>query len=150
MRSPVPYDLVIEVHRFKPIQGSYMNVIPAQSHRLFSRVPFRAAVTLHLPGKTLEVSLLDLALKGALVQTKVPENIQLQAPCRLMLPLSNDGETIEMAGTVAHLMDCHVGLRCENMDLTSLTLLRRLLELNTGDTDLMDRELSQLFALRPA
>ena len=127
-----------------------MNVIPAESHRQFSRVPFRAAVTLHLPGKTLEVTLLDIALKGALVQTNVPQDIQLQAPCRLILPLSNDGETIEMAGTVAHLKDCHVGLRCEHIDLTSLTLLRRLLELNTGDADLMDRELSQLFASRPA
>lgn len=127
-----------------------MNVIPAESHRLFSRVPFSAAVTLHLPGKTLEVTLLDIALKGALVQTKVPEVIQLQAPCRLMLPLSNDGETIEMAGTVAHLNDRHVGLRCEHIDLTSLTLLRRLLELNIGDADLMDRELSQLFAPRTA
>jgi PilZ domain len=127
-----------------------MNVVPAESHRLFSRVPFSAAVTLHLPGKTLEVTLLDIALKGALVQTHVPEAIQLQAPCRLMLPLSNDGETIEMAGTVAHLNDCQVGLRCEHIDLTSLTLLRRLLELNIGDADLMDRELSQLFAPRTA
>lgn len=127
-----------------------MNVMPAESHRLFSRVPFSAAVTLHLPGKTLVVTLLDIALKGALVQTNVSEDIQLQAPCRLMLPLSNDGETIEMAGTVAHLNDRHVGLRCEHMDLTSLTLLRRLLELNTGDADLMDRELSQLFITRSA
>lgn len=127
-----------------------MNVIPAESHRLFSRVPFSAAVTLHLPGKTLEVTLLDIALKGALVQTPVPEAIQLQAPCRLMLPLSNDGETIEMAGTVAHLNGRHIGLRCEHIDLSSLTLLRRLLELNVGDADLMDRELSQLFAPRPS
>ena len=127
-----------------------MNAIPAEGHRLFSRVPFSAAVTLHLPGKTLEVTLLDIALKGALVQTDVPEDIQLQAPCRLLLPLSNDGETIEMAGTVAHLKDCHVGLRCEHIDVASLTLLRRLLELNTGDADLMDRELSQLFSTRHA
>lgn len=127
-----------------------MNVTPAESHRLFSRVPFSAAVTLHLPGKTLEVTLLDIALKGALVQTDVPEDVQLQAPCRLMLPLSGDGEIIEMAGTIAHLKDCHIGLRCEHIDLGSLTLLRRLLELNTGDADLMDRELSQLFAPRHA
>jgi hypothetical protein len=127
-----------------------MKVTPAESHRLFSRVPFSAAVTLHLPGKTLEVRLLDLALKGALVLTDVPEDLQLQAPCRLLLPLSTDGETIEMAGTVAHLEDCHVGLRCEHIDLGSLTLLRRLLELNTGDADLMDRELWQLFSTRSA
>ena len=127
-----------------------MNAIPAKGHRLFSRVPFSAAVTLQLPGKNLGVTLLDIALKGALVQTDVPEELQLQAPCRLLLPLSGDDEVIEMAGTIAHLNGCHVGLRCEHIDLTSLTLLRRLLELNTGDADLMDRELSQLFSARHA
>jgi len=34
--------------------------------------------------------------------------------------------------------------------LNSLTQLRRLLELNTGDAELMDRELSKLFAIRQA
>ena len=127
-----------------------MNATPAEGHRLFSRVPFSAAVTLHLPGKNLEVTLLDIALKGALVRTDVHEDIHLQAPCRLLLPLTHDGEVIEMAGTVAHLNGCHVGLRCEHIDLGSLTLLRRLLELNTGDADLMDRELAQLFSPRHA
>jgi hypothetical protein len=51
---------------------------------------------------------------------------------------------------VAHLEGSNVGLKCEHIDLNSLTLLRRLLELNTGDTDLMDRELSHLFAKRSA
>ena len=53
-----------------------------------------------------------------------------------------------MVGKVAHLENCNIGIRCEHIELASLTLLRRLLELNTGDADLMDRELSQLFSLQ--
>ena len=74
--------------------------------------------------------------------------MQLDDSCRLQLPLTNNGDTIEMTGKVAHLEGCNVGLKCEHIDLNSLTLLRRLLELNTGDTDLMDRELSLLFVKR--
>jgi len=117
-----------------------------ESHRKFSRVPFSTTVTLHLNDRSLQVRLLDLALKGALVQTSQLEVLQLQQPCRLLLPLTGGGQAIEMIGSIAHLENRNVGVRCEHIELASLTLLRRLLELNTGDADLMDRELSQLFA----
>ncbi len=128
-----------------------MNTIPAEGHRIFSRVPFSAPVSLHLSHQTLDVMLLDIALKGALVQTSTRQALQLQQPCRLVLPLTSDGEVIEMTGRLVHLEGRNVGLKCEHIDLPSLTRLRRLLELNTGDADLMDRELSMLFvASRPA
>ena len=123
-----------------------MNAPLAESHRLFSRVPFNAAVTLHLTHQTLAVTLLDIALKGALVQTPTAMNLPLQEPCRLVLPLTDAGDSIEMTGKIVHLEGQHVGMKCEHIDLASLTRLRRLLELNTGDAELMDRELSHLFA----
>jgi len=126
-----------------------MNTIPAEGHRVFSRVPFSAAVSLHLSHQVLEVKLLDIALKGALVQTATPLDLQLQQPCRLVLPLTEEGDLIEMTGKLVHLEGQHVGMKCEHIDLPSLTRLRRLLELNTGDADLMDRELSLLFTSRP-
>ena len=69
--------------------------------------------------------------------------------CRLTLPLTEGGESIHMSGKVAHLEGCNIGMACEDIDLQSLTQLRRLLELNTGDADQMNRELSQLFVKRP-
>lgn len=126
-----------------------MNAAPAESHRQFSRVPFSAAVTLEWSGQTLDVTLLDIALKGAMVQTAQPVRLQLEDPCQLHLPLNHSAEVITMVGRIAHLEGRRIGIRCEQMDLTSLTLLRRLLELNTGDVDLMHRELSQLFASHP-
>jgi len=123
-----------------------MNVPLADGHRLFSRVPFNAAVTLHLNHQALAVTLLDIALKGALVQTPNAMNLPLQEPCRLVLPLTEAGDSIEMEGKIVHLEGTHVGMKCEHIDLASLTRLRRLLELNTGDAELMDRELSLLFS----
>jgi hypothetical protein len=120
----------------------------AQGHRLFSRVPFMAQVSLQLPTQTLEVDLLDIALKGALVHLSSAVAVNLNDPCRLLLPLSDGGEAIEMNGKVVHLEDHNIGMSCNDIDLQSLTRLRRLLELNTGDADMMDRELSNLFAKR--
>jgi hypothetical protein len=49
-----------------------------------------------------------------------------------------------MAGKIVHLEDRHVGIECQGIDVASLSRLRRLIELNTGDADLMSRELSHL------
>ncbi len=45
---------------------------------------------------------------------------------------------------VAHQEQSRVGMICEDMELDSMVDLRRLVELNTGDTTLLERELSAL------
>ncbi len=125
-----------------------MNSNPVDSQRHFSRVPFHAQVLLYLGEQPVQVALLDIALKGALIQMASPVAIALHAPCRLVLPLTEGGDAIEMRGQVVHLEGLNVGVACQDIDVFSLTQLRRLLELNTGDADLMDRELSLLFAKR--
>jgi len=132
------------------LKETTMNKSPTDGQRLFSRVPFSAAVSLHLENQTLEVELLDIALKGALVKTATQQPLPLQTPCRLTLPLAKGEEVIEMTGRVVHLEGLCIGMKCDHIDLNSLTQLRRLLELNTGDAELMDRELSKLFAIRQA
>lgn len=116
--------------------------------RHYSRIPFHAEVLLHLHDRTINVHLIDIALKGALVQTDTPQPLVLQEQCRLALPLTDGGEGIVMAGKIVHLDNQHVGIECQDIDVTSLTRLRRLLELNSGDADLMNRELSHLFTGR--
>lgn len=113
--------------------------------RHYARIPFAAEVLLHVHGTTLKVHLVDIALRGALVQTDTPQALSLHEKCRLDLPLAGDGDGVVMSGSIVHLDQQHVGIECQDIDLTSLTRLRRLIELNTGDTDLMDRELSHLF-----
>ena len=46
--------------------------------------------------------------------------------------------------TVAHLNGTCVGVRCDKIDIDSASHLRRLLELNLGDADLLSRELTEL------
>ena len=125
-----------------------MKTTPVKGLRHFSRVPFDAAVQLHLHDRTISVQLIDIALKGALVQTPTAQALVLQEKCRLVLPLTEGGDGIVMAGRIVHLEDQHVGIECQDIDVASLTQLRRLIELNTGDGELMKRELSQMFAKR--
>lgn len=123
-----------------------MKTTPPKNLRHYARIPFARQVQLHLPGQSISVQLVDIALKGALVQTEAVQALALHGKCRLELPLADDGEGLVMAGQIVHLNGPYIGIECQDIDVTSLTRLRRLIELNTGDADLMDRELSHLFA----
>lgn len=133
---------------YQPSEEFFMTISPIKTLRNFSRVPFSAEVELHLQERVIKVQLVDIALKGALVKTSAWHAWVPQEACRLVLPLADGGESIEMSGKVAHLEGEHVGIECLSIDVNSLTQLRRLIELNTGDAELADRELAHLFAPR--
>lgn len=118
---------------------------PIRHLRQFVRVPFDADVLLCIGDEVFTVHLVDIALKGALLQCKVNHAFKLDEKCRLVLPMADDGSGITMSGRIAHLDGEQVGLACTDIDVTSLTRLRRLIELNSGDPSLMNRELLHLF-----
>lgn len=119
-----------------------------QGLRQFVRIPFSAPVQLVVQDVPHSVTLVDIALKGALVLCDLGSHWTLNEACRLVLPMAPDGEGITMTGRIAHLQNDMVGIENKDIDVTSLTRLRRLLELNTGDASLMHREIQSLFRLR--
>jgi hypothetical protein len=125
-----------------------MKSSPVKSLRQYVRIPFGADVLLKLHEKSFKVQLVDISLKGALVRCNTDDTVLLNDPCRLKLPMAQDGEGIVMAGHIAHLDGPLVGIACSDIDVASLTRLRRLIELNSGDSSLMHREIHHLFGDR--
>ena len=120
---------------------------PTDSRRHFSRIPFHTGALLRFADGEHAVTIKDLALKGALVEYAAPLDVALGARCDLFLPLADESESIELQCLVAHLSGTRFGLKCMEIDVDSLTNLRRLIELNLGDPALVDRELSQMFTV---
>lgn len=114
--------------------------------RHFSRIPFHAQA--HLLAEKGEMHLncdvLDVSLNGILVSK--PEGWQGQHNDKFQvdLLLENGELVIKMLAAVAHVDHHSVGFICEHIDLDSITHLKRLVELNLGDPDLLHRELSSL------
>lgn len=111
--------------------------------RHFWRAHFHASVHLVLHGQVAEAELQDISLKGALVDVPAAWPGGQDDHCQLRLHLAPQ-TTINMSTTVTHIDGRRVGLRCDNIDLDSIMHLRRLVELNAGDAELLDRELSAL------
>lgn len=96
----------------------------------------------------LAVKVLDLSLKGALLRLPAGQQVKPGDPCLLSVALSQMDVGIAMAGEIAHVEaeGTRVGLLCRSIDLESITHLRRLLEVNLGDAQLLERELKALIA----
>lgn len=122
----------------------------SQERRHFTRVLFEAPALLITGSGTHAVQVLDLSLKGALLQTGTPAPLPCGAPCQLVVPLATSGHHIAMAAEVAHASHLQMGLVCCTMDLDSVTHLRRLMELQLGDPALLERDLGALTADRTA
>ena len=112
--------------------------------RSFTRVAFDAPAQLTTLDERLDVKLLDLSLKGALVRLPSADAIASGMLCLLNMPLDGEGQRIAMAAEVAHVQGDCAGLLCRGIDIESITHLRRLIELNLGDMSLLDRDLKAL------
>lgn len=111
--------------------------------RRFSRLPFQCSAWLQIAADEYPCEVIDLSLRGALLKIELSSAPLLGTPCLLELELG-ENVTVRMEAEIAHLGAQGIGIACRETDLDSLIHLRRLLTLNLGDADLVDRELSAL------
>ncbi len=117
---------------------------PAHERRRFHRILFDAPTTLHSGDSSYDITLIDISLKGALIVQPPEWSPTGGDQVTLVIQLDDGTSQIRMAAIVAHTEDGRVGLQCEDIDLDSISHLRRLAELNLGDASLVERELSAL------
>jgi len=118
----------------------------SDERRHFSRIPFEAKA--HINSKKGELHLnchvIDISLNGILISEPDGWLGEMNDQYTIDLLLENAQLVIKMDVTVAHVAPDTIGFTCKNIDLDSITHLKRLVELNLGDEDLLHRELSAL------
>jgi hypothetical protein len=112
--------------------------------RQFARVAFASGAELITTQANLPCQVIDISLKGVLLQLPAGKPPAPGMPCLVKLPLSNT--EVAMAGELAHVEGDHAGVLCRSIDLESMTHLRRLIEMNLGDPRESERELKALIA----
>jgi len=117
----------------------------ANERRKFSRILFDAHVELAQGEFHWRASLLDISLKGLLVQQTLPVEVIHNEPILVKVLLS-DNTCIAMSVNVTHQHHNQTGLMCTSIDIDSVSHLRRLIELNLGDALAAERELSELIS----
>ncbi|MFV8833512.1 PilZ domain-containing protein [Aquisalimonas sp.] len=116
---------------------------PSTERRQFSRIQFDSPARLQTGVHALDVRIVDISLKGVLVLLPDAGTVSDAERCLLSIPLTDEVH-IEMTLETAHRREQHVGFHCTHIDIESMGHLRRLVELNLGDADMLRRELADM------
>ncbi|MGB5830318.1 MAG: PilZ domain-containing protein [Pseudomonas mandelii] len=119
-----------------------MSELPADRRR-FKRIAFDARTELSQGEFTWPVKLIDLSLKGLLIEKPEP---WLGNPDKHFLVDIHLNEDVEIKMDVMLTHDDHgqLGFVCKHISLESIQRLRRLIEFNLGDPKELERELGAL------
>ncbi|MDA7746123.1 PilZ domain-containing protein [Psychromonas sp.] len=116
--------------------------------RKFSRVNFQGSCSLIFDKPKehhdFEALLVDISLDGALISIQ-PIVVDLEEEL-VQLHLTLEGSDIELVlnGFVCHQQEALLGVQFTKLSIETITHLKRLIELNLGDTKSMNREFSEL------
>lgn len=112
--------------------------------RHFQRVPFATSSTVAFRGERHDAEVVDISLKGALLNLPVLPEVQRGDVCTVAIALSNSDIVIEFEAEVAHLRAPLLGVKLLKIDIDSMIHLRNIVELNTANPDQVRKELSFL------
>jgi len=119
---------------------------PATEQRRFHRIEFDAACEVQWQEQIWQAQVLDISLKGVLLQRPPEWTVPVGESCEVTVFLNGTEAGIVMAVILRHVEDQHLGFQVQYIDLDSATHLRRLVELNLGDPALLEREFENLLA----
>lgn len=111
--------------------------------RQFHRIFYHGMATINNQGKIYPCEIIDISLKGCLVKFEQLWNEKPGTLVTFNLQLSNE-ISIKMDLSSVHTLNHEVGFKCVHIDIDSISQLRRLVELNLGDSSLLERDLQSL------
>ncbi|WP_439133218.1 PilZ domain-containing protein [Pseudomaricurvus sp.] len=111
--------------------------------RRFSRIPFDADTSIQQDTLRWPSQLLDISMKGLLITEPEHCSLDENLPVDVTIALSDDS-LIELVARLSWRKEGWMGFIVERIDPVSLSHLRRLIELNLGDSEAADRELHAL------
>lgn len=115
-----------------------------QERRRFHRILFDSKVTVSIGDAKFASTLVDISLNGVLLERPGNWPAELDAPVDLDILLDKAEIHIRMTTRLVHQEAETIGLKCQSIDIESVGHLRRLVELNIGDTELLSRDIEAL------
>ena len=114
------------------------------NRRHFTRVLFSMKAILTVDEEQFDAKIHDISLNGALLYLDSKGLTLTRKLGLLSFQLDGTDAEIVMSIAVVHQEGNEIGVQCNGIDIDSVSLLRRLVELNLGNDDQLHIELSQL------
>lgn len=112
--------------------------------RRFSRIVYQTQATLTQGSSTVEALVGDLSLHGLLVTCEQATQLDTDKQVDVKFSLAGSDVTIQLVGNIVGLNNNVVRISIDHIDIESIGHLKRLVELNVGDDNLLHRDIEHL------
>ena len=112
--------------------------------RQFSRIIYQTPAVLSQNKKVVECFICDLSLHGLLLTSDNADELSLNTMVDVEFSLQDTDIVIELVGQVVGLNSNVIRLSIDHIDIESIGHLKRLIELNVGDDELLHRDIEHL------
>jgi len=110
--------------------------------RKFQRVPFATEAEINCKEEKFSGELLDISLQGALIHGHGTIPLEKGNICELLIHLVDSEITMQFDVDLVHREENKFGFKFIGKDTETMIHLRRLLELNIGSSEAIDKEIS--------
>ena len=125
-----------------------MPIFTSNERRTHVRFPFHANAILTLFPRYYDAKLVDISLRGALIKIDKRSELRERVPCTLRVLTQEGRQILEIAASTAHCAsEGMIGLELCNLTRGEESALQRIIEMNLGTKNLLNRDLCSL--LRP-
>jgi len=115
-----------------------------KERRLFTRVVYQTQAFLIQKDCCIKAIISDLSLHGLLVRSEEAETLSLSSPVDVEFSLADSDIKIELVSEIIAIKGNEIRLCIDHIDIESIGHLRRLIELNCGNDDLLHRDIEHL------
>lgn len=112
--------------------------------RQFNRITFMTSAQLRQGDRSWDTKIVDLSLKGALIDYPMDFEGNLNEQFQLEFRLEGVQLFIKPVGHIVHNANHRLGFCIDHIDIDSVTQLKQLVAFNLGDEELLDRDMKAL------
>lgn len=112
--------------------------------RRFSRILHQAPAKVEQRDLAIEARIQDLSLHGLLMKVKETEALDPSLPAHVTFSFDQSEQVITLKAQIVDVSKREIRLKIIKIDIESISQLKRFIELNVGNNDLLNRELEHL------
>ncbi|MET2847894.1 PilZ domain-containing protein [Vibrio owensii] len=112
--------------------------------RRFSRIIYQVSALLEQGDLALQATIQDLSLHGLLLKAENASSLEPSFKVDVAFSFAQSEQVMQLTANIISITDNEIRLKINNIDIDSISQLKRFIELNVGNNELLNRELEHL------
>ncbi|UTZ26180.1 PilZ domain-containing protein [Vibrio campbellii] len=112
--------------------------------RRFSRIIYQVPALIEQGNLAMQVTIQDLSLHGLLLKVEDAKPLDSLLPVEVGFSFIQSEQMMQLSAGIVSIAGNEIRLKISNIDIESISQLKRFIELNVGNNELLNRELDHL------